>query len=187
MSSTVSYTSRQSLSKAFRIKLIDQRLPIQELRLLYQLDSDGLLLVVSQPEGVRQVFFSADELGEDVPGFLASKSWALVASRCQSSLAIQEVDPEVFFERAELALRDLHTKCVLSGDDLAAGLDMCSIYSQTLDVEAFKTYLILENLMDVAEQSQVYKVTDEELLFWKVVWKAVVGKSRALHQERMIA
>jgi hypothetical protein len=187
MSSSVSYTSRQSLSKAFRIKLIDPRLPSQELRLLYQLDSDGLLLVVSQPEGVRQVFFSADELGADVPGFLSSKSWALVAARCQSSLGTQELDPEIFFERAELGMRDLHTKGVMSSDDLAAGLDMCSFYSATLDVEALKTYLILENLMDVVEQSQVYKVTDEELLFWRVVWKAVVGKSRLLHQERLTA
>ena len=187
MSSLVSYTCRQSLSKAFRIKLVDPRLPIQEVRLLYQLDNEGLLLVVSQTEGIRQVFFPAEEVGQDVPGFLASKSWAGVAARCLSSLSVKELDQEVFFERAEQGMRGLYAKGVMWEADLVDALEMSSIYRNTLDVEAFKTYLILENLGDVVEQSEVYKVTDEELLFWRVLWKAVVSKSRALHQESQYA
>jgi hypothetical protein len=183
MSNTVLYTCRQSVSRAFRIKLVDPRLPTQELRLLYQWDSEGLLLVVSQAEGVRQVFFPAEEVGHDVPGFLACKSWAMVAARSQSSLTTQELDHEVFFERAEEGIRDLHAKRVLSDQILEDSLDMCSFYSATLDVDAFKSYLILENLLDVVEYSQVYKVTDDELLFWRALWKAVVGKARNLHQE----
>lgn len=183
MSSTVLYTSRQSVSRAFRIKLVDPRLPTQELRLLYQWDSEGLLLVVSQPEGVRQVFFPAEEVGHDVPGFLARKSWATVAARSQSSLATKELDHEAFFERAEEGIRDLYSKRVLSDQILEDSLEMCSFYSNTLDVEAFQSYLILENLLDVVEHSKVYKVTDEELLFWRALWKAVVSKSRSIHQE----
>lgn len=187
MSAIVSYTSRQSISSAFRIKLVDPRLPAQDLRLIYQWDSEGLLLVVSQAEGVRQVFFAADEVGRDVPAFLSTKSWASVAERCQSNLPIRELDPDAFFEKAEDELRELHAQGVLSGEGLDEALSMHADYADTLDVEGFKNYLTLDNLTDVLEQSEVYKVTDEEVHFWKVLWKAVVSKSRTLHQQTLPA
>lgn len=178
-----SYTSRNAVSRAFRIKLIDPRLPRQELRLMFQYDAEGLLLIISQSHGVRQVFFPANEVGQDIVGFLAGKCSDGIAARCQSSVDNQEIDLPLFFWNVEDNLVRLRSEGVISPQVCRDALDTLEQYRAELNAEDLQTFLHLENLSDVAEASLVYRATEEELMFWKVVWKAVVAKARVLDAE----
>lgn len=178
-----SYTSRNAVSRAFRIKLIDPRLPRQELRLMFQYDAEGLLLIVSQSHGVRQVFFPAHEVGQDIVAFLAGKCPDSIAARCQSSIDNLEIDLPIFFWNVEDNLCRMRSRGVLSNDACADAFETLEHYRAELNAEALQSFLHLENLSDVVEASLAYKATDEELVFWRVVWKAVVAKARVLEQE----
>lgn len=178
-----SYTSRNAVSRAFRIKLIDPRLPRQELRLMFQYDAEGLMLVVSQSHGVRQVFFPAHDVGQDIVAFLVGMCPDSIAYRCQSSIENREIDLPIFFRNVEASLGRLRSLGVLSKDAWADCFVTLEHYRDGLNAEALQSFLYLENLSDVVEESLVYKATDEELVFWRVVWKAVVAKSKLLEAE----
>lgn len=173
-------TSRRATSAAFDVKLINQHLVGISFKLMFVRDDSGLVLIVSQGSHIRQVTFDGDEVGDDVQSFLAIQDPSEVAAHVISNVNPQELDTDRFFLAVVKNLHTLYRKAVLDEPTMTQHLEELIYWRESCDPEGCITYLHLENLSDVVEDSKVYQVKPEELSFWHTIWKAVVNKSSAL-------
>lgn len=174
-------TSRRSDSAAFDVKLINQHLVGISFKLMFVRDDSGLVLIVSQGSHIRQVTFDSEEVGDDVQSFLAVQDPSEVATRVISNLNPQELDMDRFFLEVVKNLHGLYRKNILDEPAMTQHLEELVYWRESCDPEACITYLHLENLSDVVEDSKIYQVKPEEVHFWHTIWKAVVNKSSALN------
>lgn len=175
-------TSRRSASAAFDIQIINQHLVTTSFKLMFVRDGGGLVVMVSQAGQIRQVTFDNDEVGVDVQSFLAVQDPAEVAARVISSVDPQELDMDQFFLAVVKNLHGLYRKGILDEPTMTQHLEELAYWRETCDPQACITYLHLENLSDVAQDSMVYHVKPEEVMFWRGIWKSVVNKSSALNR-----
>jgi hypothetical protein len=173
-------TSRRSASAAFSIQVINTSLVNIAFRLMFVRDISGLLVVVSQDNCIRQVAFTDEEVGDDVQSFLAVQDPAAVAAKVISTHPVRELDDEQFFDRVEQNLRSLNERCVISNEAFGDHMSMVDLYRENISSECLTSYLILENLQDVVENSQVHQIIPEEIHFWKSIWKPIVNKASAM-------
>jgi hypothetical protein len=175
--------SRRSASAAFDIQVINQSLINIAFRLMFVRDANGLLVIVSQDGCIRQAAFTDEEVGDDVQSFLAVQDPAAVASRVISSSPVREIDDEQFFLRVEQNLRAMKELCVISDEALGDHLAMLEIYRENISSECLISYLHLENMSDIVEDSTVLMVKPEEVHFWKTIWKSIVNKAVAMNSQ----
>lgn len=180
MQNSAVMTSRKSGSAAFDVQIINQHLVKVAFRLMFVRDSSSLVLIVSQGHCIRQVTFDSQDVGDDVQSFLAVQDPSEVAKRVMSSQNAQELDVERFFLEVVRNIHSLYRKGVMTTEDLTDHLEEISYRLESYDSEACITYLHLQNLSDVVEDSKVYRVKPEEVTFWQTIWKSVVNKSSAM-------
>lgn len=173
-------TSRRSAIAAFDMQVINQYKISTGFRLVYVLDSKSLLIIVSRKDGVRQVAFNAEDVGENVQRFLAGLDPSQVASRVQSSDGTRELDDDQFFLAVASNILKIYKKGILADDIYAQHLEEIGYWREACNAEGCINYLHLENLSDVVEDSMVYRVKPEEISFWNLIWKSVVTKSGSI-------
>lgn len=174
-------TSRRATSAAFDIKLINQHLIGISFKLMFMRDASGLVLIISQGAQIRQVSFDDDEVGDDVQSFLAVQDPSEIASRVISNVNPQELDMDRFFLAVVKNLHGLYRKSVIDEPTMTQHLEELIYWRESCDPQGCITYLQLENLSDVVEDSMVYHVRPEEESFWHTIWKSVVNKASALN------
>lgn len=181
MQNSAVMASRRSASAAFDIHVINKSLINIAFRLAFVRDTNGLLLIVSQDRCVRQVAFSNEEVGDDVQSFLAVQDPAVVAGKVLSTDSVHELDDEQFFVLVEQHLVELNERCVISSEALQEHMAMLEVFREYMNSEGLISYLHMENLSDVVEDSQVLMVKPEEVHFWKTIWKSIVNKAVAMN------
>lgn len=174
-------TSRRLESAAFDIKVINQHLVNISFKLMFVRDDSGLAVMVIHGAHIRQVTFSTDEVGDDVQSFLATQDPASIAGKVLSNVNHQELDISQFFLAAVKNLHGLYRRSVIDETTMTQHLEELGHWRDNCDPQGCITYLCLENLGDVVEDSMVYRVKPEEVMFWQAIWKAVVNKSSAMN------
>lgn len=173
--------SRRCQSAAFDMKVVSPYIPKQQFILMFTRTSTELVVMISQGSVIRQVRFDGDVVGDDAQSFLAVQDPAAIAAGAVSTGESRELDCEAFFDAAALGLASLNNQQVRSQEDYTSDLEMLAFYRESEDPEAFVTYLQLENLLDVVEDSMIYRIKDDEVQFWKAVWKSVISKSVSIN------
>jgi hypothetical protein len=90
------------------------------------------------------------------------------------------LSPQDCFDRIAKAIHDLYREKAIEHTDYLEHLECMNHYKDGLDVDGFETYLYLSDLVFLAKDFRVYRVSDQTVELWRACWSKVQKLTKSL-------